>query len=344
MAELWLEPYEEGIGEFPVAGSASEQLTAAVRWATRAPSVHNTQPWRFRLAGRRLEVDLDPSRVLAEADPTGREATISCGAAIEYLHLTLRRFGFEAPVSEPSRSGALAVVSLGEPRRVDPTDRRLFEAMAARVTNRHRFARRAVPEPIIRRAIQRAAARGGRVVVARDPIDRAVLADFVAEADRIQMASLSFRKELAHWLRPLGMASADGIPFRAGKGPIVLKPVAPLVVRSFDIGKGLAAADRRLASGSPILATLWTPTDDRAGWVAAGRSLARVLLSLAADGVATSFLNQAIEVESIRGQLRDLYQRRGDYPQMVVRAGYGPPPGPPTPRRPVSEVLRVDSR
>lgn len=120
---------------------------------------------------------------------------------------------------------------------------------------------------------------------------------------------------------------------------MTVKPFAPLVVRTFDIGKGLAVMDRRLATGSPVLAILWTPTDDRVGWIAAGRALARVLLSLASDGVATSFLNQPLELPLIRAELRGLYQRAGDHPQIILRAGYGPPV-PETPRRPVGDVLR----
>lgn len=343
MAETWLEPYEEAIGEFPAAGSDLEKFHAALGWAVRAPSVHNTQPWRFRVTRQQVEIALDRTRLLPEADPDGREAVISCGAAIEYLHLTLRRFGYDAPVAmtQHARSATtevLAVVSLGLARRVDPSDRRLFEAIPRRITNRRPFRRRAVPEAVLARAVHRAAARGVRLLVATDIIDRAVLADFISDADRVQLANPAFRQELARWLRSLGSRAKDGIPSVAGKGPRLVKSVAPLVVRTFDLGRGVAAIDRAVASGSPVLATLWSATDGIAGWVATGRGLARVLLSLAADHVDTSFLNQPLEVADLRTQIRDLYRRDGDFPQVIIRAGYGPPV-PPTPRRPVSDVL-----
>ena len=344
MAELWLEPYEEAIGEFPITGSPRERLTAALGWAVRAPSVHNTQPWRFRFAGDQVAIHLDPSRVLPRADPAGREATISCGAAIEFLHLTLRRFGFEAPVTLASGSAGrsrqlMGRVALGEPRRVDPTDRQLFEAIRWRATNRRSFSRKPVPEEVLARAVRRAKAVPGRLQLVRDPIDRAVIGDFVSDADRRQMADPAFRRELAKWLRPVGSPKRDGIPAGSGKGPAAVKPLAALVVRTFDIGGGLAAMDRRITTGSPVLAILWSAADDQIGWLQSGRGLARVLLSFAADGIAVSYLNQPLEVPAIREEIRTLYHRGGDHPQLILRAGYGPTVAP-TPRRAVANVLQ----
>jgi hypothetical protein len=343
MAELWLEPYEEAVGEFPITGPPRELLTAALGWAVRAPSVHNTQPWRFRILGDQVAIYLDSDRVLRRADPDGREATISCGAALEFLHLTLRRFGFEAPVALTPDSGRfgplLARVRLGEARRVDPTDRQLFEAIRWRATNRRAYRRKPVPEEVLSRATRRAKVVPVRLQIVRDPIDRAVVADLVSEADRRQMADPPFRRELARWLRPAGSSKRDGIPAGAGKGPRTIKPIAPLVIRTFDLGGGLAAIDRRIATGSPVLAILWSRTDDRIGWLEAGRALARLLLSLAGDGVAVSYLNQPLEVPAIRRRLRELWQRAGDCPQLILRAGYGPAVSP-TPRRPVDRVLQ----
>lgn len=341
MADLWLEPFEEAIAEFPVTGSPPEKFASALRFAARAPSVHNTQPWWCRVRQGRLEVHADRRRQLRLADPDGREMVASCGALVEHLWVALRRFGHDARVEafpEGPGSDFLARLDLGELHRVDPSDRHLFEAIPNRVTNRRAFQRRAVPELALERASRRAIQRRARLGVLRDPAERAVLADLVSEADRRQMASREFREELASWLRPLGSQRRDGIPAYAGKAPAAVRPVAPLLVRTFDMGDGAAAYDRRLATGSPVLAVLWTPTDTRAAWLDAGRALARVLLSLTADGIATSFLNQPIEVPELRVELAQALGPH-EFPQMVLRMGYGPTLAP-TPRRSIKSILR----
>ncbi|MEV6823819.1 hypothetical protein [Amycolatopsis sp. NPDC051102] len=61
----------------PLPGVFDQALASAVR----APSPHNTQPWRFAVGPEAIEVWLDRERVLAVADPHGREARLACGAA-----------------------------------------------------------------------------------------------------------------------------------------------------------------------------------------------------------------------------------------------------------------------
>jgi hypothetical protein len=117
----------------------------------------------------------------------------------------------------------------------------------------------------------------------------------------------------------------------------IASTVEPLVIRTFDVGKGLAARDRQLALGSPVLAVLGTEQDGIWPWIAAGQALARVALSLCADGVALSYLNQPIEVPELRERLRAHLGREG-FPQILMRLGYGREVRP-TPRRAADQVI-----
>jgi hypothetical protein len=116
--------------------------------------------------------------------------------------------------------------------------------------------------------------------------------------------------------------------------------LGPLVIRTFDWGQGKAAKDRQLAAGSPVLAVLGTAEDTPSAWLAAGQALARVLLHARAENVWSSFLNQPIEVATLRPKVKALLKEAG-VPQLVLRMGYGQEIKP-TPRRPSAEVLTKD--
>ncbi|MEO8451820.1 MAG: hypothetical protein ABI647_18660 [Gemmatimonadota bacterium] len=341
MADLWLEPYEEALGDFPLTASSREKLKSALASAVWAPSVHNTQPWWCRIRSDTIEIHADRARLLEVSDPNGRELTISCGALVEYLSIVLARFGQDHNIEILPRgptADLIARLTLGETGRPDPASIVLYDAISARRTNRQPFQRRSVPAPAFQRAAGNARLRGTDLQLIESRPERTALADLIARADRLQMADGKFRQELGRWLRVPGTRRPDGIPAPNGKAPLALRPLAPLVVRTFDIGGGIAAQDRRVAAGSPVLAVLCTRADDPSAWVAAGRGLARLLLSLAADRVATSFLNSPVEVPEIRAELESALALRASA-QIVLRAGYAKPVAR-TPRRPLTEILR----
>lgn len=111
-----------------------------------------------------------------------------------------------------------------------------------------------------------------------------------------------------------------------------------MVIRTFDLGNGVAASDRKkIVEGSPVLAVFSTEDDESADWIATGRALSRVLLKLTASGATASFLNQPIEVEALRTRLGRLIGIAG-MPQLLLRFGYGELV-PASARRPVEDVL-----
>ena len=114
--------------------------------------------------------------------------------------------------------------------------------------------------------------------------------------------------------------------------------LGPLVIRTFDLGKGTAARDRELAAGSPALAVLFTDRDGTRDWVMAGQALAVFSLRLAADGISVSYLNQPLELPLLRSRLRDVLSYGGT-PQLLLRLGYGKGVRA-TSRRPLEEVIR----
>jgi hypothetical protein len=161
---------------------------------------------------------------------------------------------------------------------------------------------------------------------------RHALARLVAEGDGEQWDNPSWRRELAAWMHP--RRRGDGLTL-----PGLAVPVAQLVVRTFDMGDGVGAKDKQLADASPLLAVLGTQQDAERDWLRAGQALQRVLLTACELGLQASYLNQPVQVASLRPQLRSL---AGDgAPQIVLRLGYPETELPAAPRRPLEDVLDV---
>lgn len=335
-----LAPWDVSADAYPEGGAAEDMLTFLVRYAVLAPSGHNTQPWLFSVDGTTMTLRADRTRALPVVDPDDRELTMSCGAALLNLRLALRRFGWadDRAVVMPDRSDPdlLARVDLVAADPAAPDERLLFDAITSRRTTRERFANRPVPADAWR-ALEDDARREGAWLHRVDGQARAALVDLVAEGDRVQMSDRRFRRELAGWIRSNHSARRRGLRgYGLGMGE-VMSLAGPVVVRTFDVGRGQAARDRELAEHSPVLAVLGTAGDSPADWMAAGQAMERILLRACSLGLRASFLNQPVEVPSLRPRVAALVGCEPDRPQLVMRFGYGPQARP-EPREPAERV------
>ncbi len=334
------DPWRVQETEYPAGAMPEEQLRFLLNYAVLAPSSHNTQPWLFRLSGEEVSLLADRRRALPVADPEDRELVISCGAALYHLRVALAYFGRRPEVRtfpDLRNPDLLAWVRGG--RSEEPTEdvRRHFRAIPNRRTVRVPFDDRPVEESTCEALRASAEVEGVELSVLREMADRNRMADLIAEGDRRQGSDRSFRRELAAWMHPNRSSSRDGIPgYGVGLGDLS-SLAGPLVVRTFDWGRGRAARDRELAEGSPLLLVLSSRGDNASSWLETGQALARVLLEGVSRGLYASFLNQPVEIADLRPQVAEI-ARTSHTPQLVLRMGYGSP-GRATPRRRVMEVI-----
>ncbi len=329
---------------FPATGSPREQLAFLVRYAVLAPSGHNTQPWRFILSATHVDVVADTSRALHMVDPHDREMTMSCAAAAETLLAALRAFGLTGeliPLPAPSAPDVVARVALLPLPASGSIDRQMIDAIATRRTVRRAYAETAVPAAV--QALMRETARsyGVELGLFDDTAVKDAVAKLVVDADHVQFSDPAFRDELASWMHPLTSPAGDGL---AGPGfgfPDWATRAAAALFRMFDLGGAVARMDRPNVLGAPLLGVFSTKGDTRADWIATGRALAAVLHQLTRNGLVNAFLNQPIEVDSIRPKLAEL-AAPGRTPQLLSRFGYlkeGIAMPPHAARRPLDEVL-----
>jgi nitroreductase len=313
-----------------------DHLDAVLAAATRAPSVHNTQPWRFRVDGTAVELHADPARRLPRVDPRGREMLISCGAVLFGVRLAIRELGYQPAVEvlpDPAADTLLARIRLGAPADPSPDERTLLSGLRRRHTHRGPFAGEPLPAGLLTALRQDAAAESAALdLVGGSRLRR--LATLVAAADRVQALDPEAAAELRGWTRPLASGARDGVPARAFR----LRPVRAagrLAQRDFDLNRGIGGAWS--TGGRPsATAILTTAGDGPADWLRAGQALHRLLLRAAARWVFASLHTQPMEVPVVRDALRARLRLPG-VPQVVLQLGHAPV-APLTPRRPVGDL------
>lgn len=311
------------------------QLEPLIEAAILAPSSHNTQPWIFKLSNNCVSLVADRTRALPVNDPDDRELVISCGAALLNLRIAAAHGGINATVAtfpNSDDSDLLAKIDLVESSEIsEPGAQDLYSAIPKRRTYRKQFLAQQIPNAALSDLVSAAEREGTWLRFLQDRDMRHGTADLIAEGDAIQWANPSWRRELATWLRP--RQRGDGLTV-----PGLVAPLARAAVRTFNMGNRVGAKDHQLAEGSPVLAVLGTPGDGPADWLGAGQALQRLLLSGFESRLQASFLNQPIQVASLRPKLQHLVGGTG-FPQILLRIGYHREMLKPAPRRAVSEVI-----
>jgi hypothetical protein len=319
---------------------STENARWAVEQACLAPSVHNTQPWRFAWDGTAYELHADTGRGLTASDPDGRELVISCGAALFNLRLALRKVGYDARVEvlpEPANPRLLARITPSEGAPAGPDERRAFAAMTRRHTHRGGFDDQPlVPQVAV--AMQRAAEmEGAELVFVADPGQRRHVLTLARAAERALAGDLDVQAEIGDWTPPPTSLRRDGVPATA----YAAEPVHhedDLAPRDYDQGRGYGIGEA--VENSPgVVGVLVTETDLQSDWLAAGQALERLLVTASERGAYAALHSQLTEVPHLRGELRRELCVRG-YPQILLRFGYAPDAGH-TARRSVDDVLVV---
>ena len=315
-------------------------LQKAVLVACRAPSVHNSQPWRWVLQGAQLRLFVDHYRTVPGADYSGRETIISCGAVLDHLRVAMVAAGWHARIERfpnPNDPDNLASIEFSPVDRVTDADRLRAEAILQRRTDRLPLGRPTywdVFEPVLRGSIDDSLVTLD--VLSHDVRPQLVRASQLTEA--IRRDDWSYHAELDWWTSPFVVA--EGIP--AGALASDKERLRVDVGREFPVRTHEDRRPEVAVDWSKIL-VLSTPEDTRVDVLRCGEALSTVLLECTVAGMATCMLTHLIEVDESRDIVRSLIAQQGE-PQVLIRAGIAPPaehlPAP-TPRRPLNEVLEI---
>lgn len=297
-----------------------------VAQAVWAPSVHNTQPWRFTVDGeRQLSLHADTERRLTVADPDGREMMVSCGAALFTVRLALRSLGHVPEtrvLPDPGQPTLVARVSWRQRAPADEFERRLFGQVLTRRTHRGAFDPDPLPPGTLAALRTCAAREGAELRIVADDGHRAALAAAVQTAEHQLRHDGERLRELARWTPAPGSASRDGVPATSYPArPERTDPYFP--GRDFARGHAwgvppLGSATWHRAAG--VAGLLTTAADRPVDWVNAGQALQRILLTASTSGAAVALHSQPLELAWLREFVRT-HLSDGAYPHLVLRIG-----------------------
>ncbi len=294
--------------------------------ARLAPSVHNTQPWRFELGPGTFDLHVDRTRQLHALDPSGRQLMISVGCALFNARVSAAALGIPMQVERmPLGPDVNPVARLRATDTAVPGEDQLAvlePVLRIRSTNRRRFADEEVPDDVITALVSAALAEGARLIQITDEDDRLTIARLSQRADALQYSDGAYRAEIRAWTTddPHRM---DGVPARAVPH-FDAGSEDEIPIRDFDsTGAGWLPTDTR-SSHHQCLLLLGTDGDRPELWLHAGEALEHVWLELARHGYVMSPLTQVVEVPAVRARLREEL-RMSMYPHILMRVGRAAP-------------------
>lgn len=321
------------------------EAESVIRIASRAPSIHNTQPWLWEARPSGLDLRADRAHQLSVADPDGHSLLISCGAALALTELALRGAGWAvntARLPDPDDLDLLARFEVTGQAEVTEADRELVAAALDRHSDRAPFAADPVPPEVVEELRQAATL---PEVYAHFPIraeEQLNLAVAVSWADRIERDDEAYVAEMTRWLRDEEVHT-DGVPLEVVPKVEAGHPRRSNVpLRDFEVGvsgRELIAQD---VDERPLIAVILSESDTPAHQLRAGEAMMGLMLRAQLLGVASCPLSQAVDLLAFRSRLQTVMGWQG-HPQMMLRLGFPTPtaaPAVPTPRRPIESVLR----
>lgn len=333
-----MDAYNDSLAASRASLAANPEGADLVRYATLAANSHNTQPWRFRVRDRRIEIIPDLTRRTPEVDPDDHHLFISLGCAAENLAIAGGSRGRPVTISFSEDQGGALVCDLGSGNAVASD---LADAIPMRQSTRAEYDGRAADGAILAALLEAARIPGVDVALTteRSGLDR--LRDLVLAANTRQMADPAFMRELKQWLRfnpKEALARQDGLFSACSGSPQVPSWIAGSVFDWFVTADAENERYRKQIDSSAGIAVFFAERNDAEHWARVGRSFQRFALKATALGLKTAHLNQPVEVSQFRADLATLAGRPGGLPFLVVRFGFGPTM-PYSLRRAISDII-----
>jgi nitroreductase len=318
-----MDEYNAAVAAGRAALKQAPEMNDFIRYATLAPSGHNTQPWIFRAGQARVDILPDLSRRTPVVDPDDHHLFVGLGCSAETLGIAAA--ASQRPVEiafDPANDGAVRIM-LGAGA---SADRDLCDAIPHRQSTRSLYDGKSVSARDLQLLVRTAAMPGVDLVLLTDRTRIERVRDLVVAGNSTQMASDDFLRELKHWLRfnpREALATGDGLFSVLGGNPALPTWLGPRVFDWAFTTKSENDKYARQIDSSAGIAVFVAHEADKAHWVLVGRACQRFALQATALGIRHCFVNQPVEVPGLRPELAKLVGLPGRRPDLVMRFGFG---------------------
>ena len=308
-----------------------------VRYATLAPSSHNTQCWQFHLAERSIAILPDLNRRCPVVDPDDHHLYVSLGCATENLIQAASAHGLNATATFDASRKAIQIQL--DPAKAIRSSR--FEAIQKRQSTRVEYDGKPLANDELSLLERAGTGSRSRVVLltSRNAMEDAL--ECVVQGNTTQLNDPAFVSELKNWFRfsdAEAVRSGDGLFSRTTGNPSVPRWLGAPLFRQFLNARTENEKYARHVRSSAGIAVFVSDANDPEHWIETGRCFQRFALQATALGIRTAHLNQPIEVAALRPQFSNSLALGSLRPDLVVRFGRGPEM-PRSLRRPVDAVL-----
>jgi hypothetical protein len=304
-------------------GNDSLMMRELVRYATLAPSSHNTQCWKFRIDKRAISILPDLSRRCPAVDPDDHHLYVSLGCAAENLLRAALAHGLMgSAVFDSSESSALQIAL--EPTKAIASP--LFDAIPERQCTRGEFDGKLLSNDELKLLEQAGAGNGVRVILLTEKNAMEKVLDYVVQGNTAQMNDPAFVAELKQWIR-FGNAEAvshgDGLFTKSSGNPVLPRCLGSPLFNLFFTTKNENEKYAKHVRSSAGIAVFVSEKNDKQNWLETGRCYERFALQATALNIRNAFLNQPVEVSTLRPQFANYLGIGNQRPDLVVRFGHG---------------------
>jgi hypothetical protein len=309
-----------------------------ISYAAKAPSGHNTQPWRFSLTGNTISIKPNFEVALPVVDGDNREFYISLGCATENLLIASAHFGYEVHIVQCDTVEIKVELTKGKQVVKDT----LFHQIERRQTNRSVYSGKKIDNEQIEKL--QSVSQSDNLKMYCAEIDSPLadtLTQYIARGNEMQMSDKAFREELLSWMRFNGnqvKKMGDGLSNKALGTPSLPGVIAKPIVRQFLKPDTQNKGDMKKIASSSHLVLFTTKHNTTKEWIDLGRLLQRFCLTTTESGIASAYCNQPCEVVSLANELQKTLPINGEYPTLIQRIGYADPM-PYSPRKKLTEVV-----
>jgi len=312
-----------------------------VKYASLAPSGHNSQPWKFEIKDSVIIILPDYSRRLPAVDPEDREMFISIGCALENMVVAAGHFGYACKVEYLTENANNEAIKVTLAKTTEKRTDDLFNQIEKRQTTRNEYNRVKVAAGELNEITRFCGSEKASLCVKTDSLSINRVIQLVKSGNIVQFSDDAFMDELKFWIRfshAEAEEKSDGLASDVMGNPSVPRWLGKIYMNWFYSADDQNEKDEKFIKSSAGVALFYTAGNNKADWIETGRAYERFSLLTTSKNIKCAFINQPIEVARFWDKTAESFGLKNVYPQLLLRFGYSEAM-PKSPRRRLNDMI-----